>query len=270
MRNLQNFVTSLTAKIKRALLEDEAALTNFRKNSISYFTGNIQLAKQTKHTNQVVQLLRLIGMAIKCGIMLRTALNKKWSYASLDVFGFEIDLLGDIENSPMLWSALPHAVSASLCCANEFWKSADYITRLDAHSNNAHLLACAITAVLKKTQDEKNLRNRELDFLASFSSVLLEMKRLQTSEFKDWPLRGISIFMDVVVKESSTLHPKDLDLFLPFPVIQAAFLDRFLGRIHGFEEGMGAEEFSKKVSENAKAYTDETAEQEEVTKSRKI
>jgi hypothetical protein len=269
-RNLQAFVGDLIGKTKKWLSEDESNLSAFKRVSIPGDVGAIRYAKSTKNTDLVVAALRSIGASVKCGQMLRDALTRAGApFGTLDNFPYEADLLADIDSAPMLWSNVSHAVAASLC-ATDFWKGSDFINRLDAHSNNAHLIATGACAILKKTQEPKQLRMREMEFLASFTTVLMEMKRDQTSEYKDWPLRGATLFLEKIVRESSTLTSRDLDAFVPFPIRHAAILDRSLGRVHGYEPGMGPDEFAKRVLENERMFAeDEIAEQVEDAGSRK-
>ena len=91
------------------------------------------------------------------------------------------------------------------------------------------------------------------------STVLLEMKREQADEFKEWPLRGMTLFLEKFVQASSTLSAADMDTVAPFPLRHAAVLDRFLLRIYGADQGLSADDFGKRVIESNKQIAEDDA-----------
>ncbi|KAH9259256.1 hypothetical protein BASA81_002299 [Batrachochytrium salamandrivorans] len=243
-RQLTGFVTDLAAKVKRLLLENESTLQDFKRADSSQ-QDVMRHAKAVKRGEEVVQTLRVLGATLQLGEL---------------VLGKCANLLGQVEINPLIWSLLPFCVSASLVGSGEFWKSADFVLRLDCHANNAHLVGLGVVALLQRTQEPARLHSREVDFIRSFALVLLGMKKDQTGEYRDWPLRGATMFLEKVVQQSSTLTPKMLDAFLPSPLLQAAVIDRTLGKVHGADAGMGVDELANVIQQQLAAEGENTEE----------
>jgi len=262
LRHLQTYATETCNKLKKWIADEEQNLGMFRRTVAQQESGAIKSAKSVRNTDSIVVALRALGATVKCAKMLKDALTRTGApHGSLRNFPYESDILAEaVESSnAALWALAPLAVSASLVGPGDFWKWSDFLNRLDAHTNNAHLVAMGISAILKKSQDPAVLRARELEFAVSFATVLLEMKREQSGEFRDWPLRSITIFLEKIILESSELRMNDLEALVPFSLRHAAVLDRSLGRARGNDPGMGAEDFASTVLDKAKQLADDEA-----------
>jgi hypothetical protein len=276
-RGAQILERSLGMKIRASadvmrfvLADDDVALSQsgFKKNVLLGEIGVARLARSSvKGSNTIFNHLRMIGIGLMFRKMIREALTQVPGKRDVDLLLKSSSMIAGGNNGD-LWSSnrdllsvfsdtnfannLTLAVAASMVGC-ESWKSAEFLLRLDAFANNVHLIAFATCEILKLiTPIPKNLRKRELDFLAAVCAMLLDMKRDQEKEFKDWPLRALFQFPQKIVEYSTYLKMADLEKWLPYSMLVQAQLDIVLGRNRFDDVGLSPREFAMVLMEDKK------------------
>ena len=163
-----------------------------------------------------------------------------------------------------VWTMLPYALACSFL--HNPWKNADVVLELEAHQNNAHVVAVAcfrvLASVVATATNEGNacaeghlspfdalLRNLLLQCLKVTSNVLLMMKAQgEAKEFRDYPIRGMFAFLERFVKVTPLLAYSDLESVLPYSILHAAYVDMSLGRRHGYESGINVQQFASMIA----------------------
>jgi len=155
-----------------------------------------------------------------------------------------------------LWRLLPFALAATF--TDPVWKAKDveYLVKVDAHTNNAHLMVVAarslsfcfesmsvgagVTSGGEDSAVDKSLQN----FLRCSVHILLGMKLHDNGQaFKDYPLRAMVVLLEKFIDETSGLLDRStLENILPHSLVHCATTDISLGRDRG--EAGGAEVFS--------------------------
>jgi hypothetical protein len=138
---------------------------------------------------------------------------------------------------------------------------------IEAHANNAHVVAIAIHELFKifiakhglhnKSSPKAAVKEHMHEFIRVASMILLKMKALETKDFADTPLRAMFVFLEMVVTEGEredTVDRHELERIFPYSLVQAAYVDISLGKqtatdeVHGIEAFIAATEKEEKAT----------------------
>jgi len=167
---LINLISQAAQKIRPWLEEDHAALNMFKSTALTSGKDLIKISRQCKSAEQVTHQARIVGFAMALIEMLLTASDEP--ILSM-LFGYVPEICKPVGTAELkqavfsdapIWELFPVALAASMASDSptSLWRTADFNLGLDAHANNAHLVALAGVRVASLCED----KSWELDFLA--------------------------------------------------------------------------------------------------------
>eukprot|EP00742_Colponemidia_sp_Colp-10_P004185 GILJ01004464.1.p1 GENE.GILJ01004464.1~~GILJ01004464.1.p1 ORF type:complete len:1153 (-),score=184.26 GILJ01004464.1:147-3605(-) len=133
-------------------------------------------------------------------------------------------------NDSRLWYLLPYAFAASL--TSNVWKNAQFRVRVDAYLNNEHLIGKTVitlltymTAIASTDKTTSAPLDRSITtFLNAASTVVLWMKKYSTSQFKEYPVEAMFLFLDHVARASDRISNSSVEKVFPYAFIRGALL----------------------------------------------
>ena len=119
-----------------------------------------------------------------------------------------------------------------------------------------HKLMCCFQSIpsLGIEQSQRATIKDMMDALVQSSAVvLLRMKRFETTNYKDFPIRAQLIFLEKFVEASPHMDRNTLETCLPYAILHASYVDMSLNRRTGNDVGKtSSQAFSGDVDDEQK------------------
>jgi len=233
------------AKVRALLQEADGVLQTFRA------LGGVKCARAVRVSSEVAWRTKVVGV----GLCMVDMLNTHAAAAATVAVGSEgagdlampapdADVARALASDAAAWAMLPWCLAASAAAAptaDNAWLGADFIVDADAHANNAHCIAVAVATLSRLRANGGTL---DAEFLRAWSDMMLCIKPDQAlAGFSELPVRAMFVMAEKIVLASSSLDQASLAETLPRALIEAAVMDRALGRSRALDAGVSLEVF---------------------------